>query len=261
MEKENKNRYVMVLMNKIMKVSLIIISLCLTFMGQCSNLVGNYKSKTLEITQLTTNTFVHTSILKIPNYGNFPCNGLVYINNNEAVVFDTPVDDATALELINWIEKELGCTIKAIVVNHAHDDCLGGLKAFHNKGIASYAYELALQFANRDGYVVPQNGFVGKLELEIGDTKIINGFVGEGHTFDNIISYMPDEKVMFGGCLIKEVGVGKGNVKFANLEQWSHTVTKIKERFTEVEFIVPGHGKSGGAELFDYTIELFKPEE
>ncbi len=71
-------------------------------------------------------------------------------------------------------------------------------------------------------------------------------------------TYIPGEKVLFGGCLIKEVGAGKGNLGDANTEEWPDTVRKIKQAYPEVKYVVPGHGKVGGLELLDYTIGRFE---
>ena len=43
----------------------------------------------------------------------------------------------------------------------------------------------------------------------------------------------------------------------ANTDKWSETVRKIKLKYPNAKLVIPGHGKSGGTELFDYTIELF----
>jgi metallo-beta-lactamase class B len=82
-------------------------------------------------------------------------------------------------------------------------------------------------------------------------------FFGEGHTKDNVVGYFPDDKAVFGGCLIKEVGSGKGNLEDANVAEWSQTVSKVKQFYPEAKIVIPGHGETGGTELFDYTIKLF----
>jgi len=46
----------------------------------------------------------------------------------------------------------------------------------------------------------------------------------------------------------------------ANAKEWSATVAKIKVEKPEVKIVIPGHGKTGGKELLDYTINLFKLE-
>ncbi len=223
-----------------------------------SSIAKNYKTETLVITKLTNQTFVHTTFLLSETFGRVPCNGLIFINKNEAIVFDTPPNDSVSVELINYIETKLKCKTKAVVINHFHADCLGGLKAFHQHNIPSYANLKTIELAKKDSVEVPQLGFDGKLELTLGNKKIINQFYGEGHTKDNIVSYIPTENVLFGGCLIKEVGAGFGNLNDANTKEWSNTVLKIKNTLPSLKHIVPGHGKVGGIELLDYTIEKFK---
>lgn len=217
-----------------------------------------YNSQTLDIQPLTKNTAVHISYLKTKTFGNVPCNGLIYFNKNEAIIFDTPSDNATSIELINWVEQQLKCSIKAVVINHFHIDCLGGIEAFHERNIPSYANEKTITLAMADSLTVPQNGFVNQLILDIGDQKVVNQFIGEGHTQDNIVSYIPSEKVLFGGCMVKGVGSGKGNLADANTTTWSNTALKTKATFPKAKYIIPGHGKVGGKELLDYTSKMFE---
>jgi len=183
---------------------------------------------------------------------------MIVLDKNEAVVFDTPTNNTTALELINWVEKNLDSKIKAVIPTHFHADCLGGLEAFHQQGIASYANYLTIQTAKSNNFTIPQNGFVDLLELKVGKQKIVAAFFGAGHTKDNVIGFFPREKIMFGGCLIKESGAGKGNLEDADTNQWPVSVAKIKAKYPDTKIIIPGHGKSGGTELLDYTINLFK---
>jgi metallo-beta-lactamase class B len=143
-------------------------------------------------------------------------------------------------------------------VNHFHNDCLGGLEAFHKKGITSYASKKTIELAQKDSVTVPQISFNEKLSLRIGKKEIVNQYLGEAHTKDNIISFIPSENTMFGGCMVKEINAGKGFLGDANEKEWSNTIRNIKKAFPTAQFIVPGHGKPGGQELLDYTIGLFE---
>lgn len=217
-----------------------------------------YQSKDLIITQLSENSYQHTSYLQTNDFGNVPCNGLIVSDNNEAVVFDTPTTNKSTDELISFIEQKLKCKINAVVPTHFHNDCLAGLEAFHNKKIPSYAYFKTIAMANADTLVAPKNSFTDSLILNVGSTNTITKFLGEGHTKDNVVAYFPKDKVMFGGCLIKEINAAKGFLGDANVADWSNTVAKVKKTYPTVQIIVPGHGKSGGKDLLDYTIKLFK---
>jgi len=212
-----------------------------------------FESEILRITQISRYVYQHTSYYN----GNIPCNGMVVVYQNKAIVFDTTIDDKSSSELIDWITESLNAEIIAVIPTHFHIDSLGGLNEFHNRGISSYAYYKTIQLAIENGLPVPQHGFGGIMELEIGDEKVNVAFMGEGHTSDNIIGYFTLENIMFGGCLIRNIGAGKGNIREANLEEWSGTVRNIRLRFPNVEKIIVGHGEIGGSELLDYTINLY----
>lgn len=250
-----------ILLENRMKSKLILLALLGILVMACGSskkLIYGKESQTLQIQQLTKNTFVHTSYLDIPNYGKFACNGLIYFNKDEAIIFDTPTTDSVSAELMGWIQNTMNKKIKAVVVNHFHEDCLGGLSVFHDAGIKSYANQATIELARREGNALPQAGFQQKLELHLGSSKVISEYLGPAHTMDNIISYLPSEHVLFGGCMIKSMGATKGNIQDANVSEWPRTIRTIRERYGNLQFVVPGHGEVGGKELLSYTIDLFE---
>lgn len=218
-----------------------------------------YQSDALKIKPLNNNVFAHISYLQTNDFGKVECNGMVYFNQDEAVVFDTPSDDVTSKELIEWIEKEQKKKIVAVVVTHFHIDCWGGLNQFHNSNIMSYASQKTIAIMNEKGLeLLPQHEFNNMIEIKVGDAFTQVKHFGAGHTIDNMIGYVPEEKALFGGCLVKSVNASKGNLEDADVSEWSTTVEKIKQEFPDLEIVIPGHGKSGGIELLDYTIQLFE---
>jgi metallo-beta-lactamase class B len=217
-----------------------------------------FKTDKLSINQIAPNAYQHISYKHTDEWGDVPCNGLVVCNNKESFVFDTPTDDSSALLLINWIQDSLHCNIKGVLPTHFHDDCLGGLNAFHNKGITSYGYYKTADLAKENKFAVPQITFQDSLVLKIGNEYISAKHFGEGHTKDNVVGYFPSEQVLFGGCLIKELDASKGYLGDANEAAWSNTVRLVKQSFPKVQVVVPGHGECGDKALLDYTIDLFK---
>lgn len=217
-----------------------------------------YASKDLIISQIAANSFKHTSFKQTNDFGNVPCNGLVVRNGNEVIVFDTPTGNDSSEELIKWIRDSLHCRVKAIIPTHFHDDCLGGLKAFHDKAIPSYANFKTIELARVNQLTVPKNGFRDSLILKVGSEHVIVKFPGEGHTRDNVVGYFPADRVMFGGCLVKELNASKGYLGDANLAAWSNTVERVRAMYPDVNVVVPGHGESGDRRLLDYTIDLFR---
>ena len=218
-----------------------------------------YETETLIVKKLTDHVYQHITFLNTQSFGRVPCNGMIVINSNEAVVFDTPADDNGSSELLNFISNKLNAKVTALVATHFHTDCVGGLKEFHTRNISSYANNLTIRFLNeKSNSVIPQHGFDGELELNVGNKKVVAGFLGEGHTRDNVVGYFPDEQVLFGGCLVKEMGAGKGNLEDADTLAWSGTMVNLKTKYPDLKIVIPGHGKTGGAELLDYTAQLFQ---
>lgn len=221
----------------------------------------SYTSDNLIVNELNDNVFNHISFLQTESFGKVACNGMVVINDGEALIFDTPTNNLASEELIRWLENVEKVTVKGVVITHFHDDCLGGLSAFHSKQIPSYATNQTISLARSSGAEVPINGFDESLTLAVGNQSVINSFMGEGHTKDNIVSYYPAGKTLFGGCLVKTSGATKGFLGDANVAEWSTTVEKVKAAYPNIQTVIPGHGSIGGIELLDYTIRLFKTDK
>jgi len=226
------------------------------FSGFSQNTV--YKTKDLEILELTPSTYIHISYLTTNDFGRVSCNGLIVLDQKEAFVVDTPVEEKSSLELIQWIQLIKDAKLIGVLATHFHNDCLGGLKAFHEQGIQSFAFRETISLANLNDFEAPNSGFELNKEWKVGTKTIFSGFLGEGHTRDNVVCYVKEEKVLFGGCLVKELEASKGYIGDANLKEWSNTIDKVKNCFSESRWVVPGHGRAGGVELLDYTSRLFR---
>lgn len=229
-----------------------------TFTSTQQTSTPEYESENLIINKLSDHVYQHISYLNTDSFGRVPCNGMIVVNRGEAVVFDTPATNETSEELIGYLTGKLHVKIKGIVATHFHNDCVGGMEAFHQSGVPSYAENRTIAFLKNKGTPQPQNGFDTKLTLKVGNQKVYATYLGEGHTPDNVIGYFPEDKAMFGGCLIKEVGAGKGNLEDANVQAWTATVRKVKARYPQAKIVIPGHGEVGGTELLDFTVKLFE---
>lgn len=237
-----------------MKTCFALLVVCLYYGGFAQAPAVVYETKTLKILRLDEGVYQHISYLM----GSIACNGMVLADRGEALVFDTPAGDADTAELLDWITMELHCQTVGVVVNHFHTDCLGGLAEFHRRGIASYASEQTVDLARADSVELPKYAFAQSKTLKAGKIKVINSYFGEAHTRDNIVSYVPAKQTLFGGCMIKAMDAPYGNLADANTHTWSQTVTDIRSKYSELNWVIPGHGDAGGAELLDYTIRLFQ---
>jgi metallo-beta-lactamase class B len=232
----------------------------------CSNSVKSplnkveivYESEDLLIEKLSENIYQHTSYLQTNDFGKVACNGMIVVNNGEAIVLDTTTDTKTSADMIHFLVHELHLDIIGVVATHFHEDCVGGLDVFHDRNIPSYAHFRTIHLLKDSTKNIPQNGFEISLDLEVGKEKLKLDYFGEGHTTDNIVGYFPKEKALFGGCLVKEMNANKGYLGDANPEAWPFTIQKLKATYPEIKLVIPGHGKRGGKELLDYTIQLFQ---
>jgi metallo-beta-lactamase class B len=250
-------------MRKIYSVCLTLLILAIT--GLCS---VNAQSETnkllkisedLEVVMISDNAYIHISYLATPDGSRFPCNGLVYINDNEAYIIDTPVNDQITLDLINWIKNELEAEIAGVIVNHWHVDCMGGLNQVHQSGIKSYAHELTCEIAEAKNLPVPEFSFKDSLIIKTGQKEILCKYFGPAHTVDNIVVWIPEDEILFGGCMVRALSANtRGNISDADLDSWPETINKVIRRFGHARIVVPGHGESGGPELLIHTLDLVR---
>lgn len=211
----------------------------------------------IQLIRLTDNTFIHRSFKVFEGYGRIGSNGLIYLVDSTCVIFDTPVTTQTTVRLLDYLTKEQGYTVQALVVNHFHEDCTAGLDSVQARGILTYGSKKTVALCIAEGTTAPQKKFGRKKVLKLGGQQIVNYHPGPGHTVDNIVTYLPSEKVLFGGCLIKTMGAGRGNTADADVSKWSDTVERVQKKFPDATHIVPGHGHAGGRDLLEFTVELF----
>lgn len=226
-----------------------------------------YQDVDLKVVQVRPNIWVHESYI-IYKGDTVGCNGMVYLQKGKAMVFDCPTTDAAAEKLIKLIchgaansqKNKAPRSVAGVVVNHFHNDCLGSLVTFHKHKIKSYASNKTIELAKTDSTVkaIPQVGFDSLLVLNLGDKQVVNRFFGPAHTQDNITSYVPSEKVLFGGCQVKCLNADKGYLGDADTSAWSSTTLKLKKGYPQAKLVIPGHGQWGGVELLDYTERLFR---
>jgi len=82
-------------------------------------------------------------------------------------------------------------------------------------------------------------------------------FLGAGHSPDGIVTWCPDENILFGGCLMKSLDSNSiGNLSDADIKAWPGTMRKAKDKFRDVGIVIPGHGPIGDASIFDHTFQI-----
>lgn len=214
-------------------------------------------SNDLELIKLDNGIFIHVSYINMPQYGRVPANGLLIIDKKEALILDTPWNNQLTEQLFDWVKNNYDIEIKYVIINHFHDDNMGGLEAAHKKGAISYSLDITKDILKKKNKVLPIKTFSKELKLKSGNINIIADYPGAGHTVDNIVIWLPEQKILFGGCLIKSLSSKNlGNIEDADLKEWPKTVEKVLNKYNSAEIVIPGHGEYGDIELLKHTIEL-----
>ena len=239
--------------NKFFLNALLIILFFTTLLAQPKEIIVN---DGLTIIPISHNSYRHISYVDYKG-SKVPCNGLLYFNDNECLVVDTPISDSVSQELINWIRENKKVRIIGVVATHWHDDAAGGLQAFHNENIPSYSLEFTRDTLIIQNLPATQNVFTDSMKIKVGNKFAELYYPGPGHVKDNIVVWFEDEKALFGGCLVKEFKSNSiGYIGDADLNNWDKTLAKVKDKFHEAEVVIPGHGDTGGLELIDKSIEI-----
>ncbi len=214
-------------------------------------------SSDLELARISDNAFIHISYCTLPGYGRVGANGLIFIDKDQAFLFDTPWNDSLTSILVSYMEEHMGLKIQGFVPNHWHDDCMGGLGFLKTRGIKSWANQRTIEIAGEKGLPIPDHGFRDSLKIMLGEKSIHCYYYGPAHSMDNIVVWIPSEKILFPGCICKSLdSQSLGNISDGDLSEYPMTVDRITDRFRDAKIIIPGHGSFGGTELLTFTRSL-----
>lgn len=214
-------------------------------------------SEDLELIRISENALIHVSSAVLPGYGRVFANGLIYTDRHKAYLFDTPWNNAQTELLVTFLEKEMRLKIKVFVPNHWHEDCIGGLGYLKSRRIRSFANHLTCDIARKEGLPVPDREFIDSLFLNPGKREILCYTPGAAHSMDNIVVWIPSEKILFPGCICKSLDTSNlGNTADGDTASYPVTVDWIIRKFPDAETVIPGHGSCGGPELLTHTRKL-----
>jgi metallo-beta-lactamase class B len=214
-------------------------------------------SQDIELIQISQHSYVHVSYDQVPGYGRVGSNGYLYTDDGTALLFNTPMNDTLTKQLVTWITDSMKLHIAGFVANHWHSDGIGGLKYLETIGIPTYASNKTITLAKTNNLPVPRNGFIDSLILHIGDLVTVSTYYGPSHTSDIIVTWIPSEKILYGGCMVKEMhSETLGNIADADLAEWPKTIARVIAAYPSAVIVIPGHGAIGGRELLQHTLDV-----
>jgi metallo-beta-lactamase class B len=202
---------------------------------------------TVWLGQLTPNVWLYT-VSKIldeaPGY--YPANGAIVVNGDHSIFIDTGWLPYQTVQILDAWKKLGKPPITTALVTHFHVDRLGGIPALQARGIPSYGNPLTIGLAIDTGFAPPKPLHdLEKMPVKFGNVEAF--YPGPGHTLDNIVAWIPSDRVLFGGCLIKSTtSHGLGNVADANVAAWPTTMKTLAAQYPNPKHVIPGHGTIHG---------------
>ncbi len=194
---------------------------------------------------------MHTSFEVVNGWGTVTKYGLVVVINNDAYLIDTPFTAQDTEKLVKWFE-ERGYTIKGSISSHFHSDSTGGIAWLNAQSIPTYASQLTNKLLKKEGKAQAKNAFSGP-SFWLVKNKIEVFYPGPGHTPDNLVVWLPEQKILFGGCFVKPDGLG--NLGDANVKVWPKSAKVLMSKYSEVKIVVASHSGVGDASFLTRTWE------
>ena len=208
---------------------------------------------------------------------NFISNAGFVITPAGVVVVDALGSPILAQKLIAEIKKISNQKIVAVIVSHYHADHVYGLQEFKKIGAKIYAQgegrnylssETAKQrliasridfapWVNANTQLIPADIWIDqKTQLTVGGVEFFISRVGPAHAPEDLMVYVPSEKVLFAGDL-----VFRGRIPFvgnADSKGWLVALDEIGKLSPQV--VIPGHGaySTNPAQDIAFTREYLK---
>ena len=190
---------------------------------------------------------------------NFISNAGFVVTPGGVVVVDALGSPILAQKLIAEIKKVTNQKVVAVIVSHYHADHVYGLQEFKKIGATIYAQgegrnylssETAKQrliasridfspWVNANTKLISADVWIDqKTKLTIGGIDFYITRVGPAHAPEDLMVYVPSEKVLFAGDL-----VFRGRIPFvgnADSKGWLHALDEIEQ--LKPNIVIPGHG-------------------
>ena len=190
---------------------------------------------------------------------NFVSNAGFVITRDAVVVIDALGSPPLARQLLAAIRLLTDKPVSHVIVTHYHADHIYGLQSFKAVGARVLAHQAAREYLNSDTarlrleasraelapwidgdtqLIAADEWLIAGRTLEVGKVRFDILPVGPSHTPEDLVIYLPQEKVLFAGDL-----VFRNRIPFvgqADSRQWIKALDALLAFDTSA--IVPGHG-------------------
>jgi glyoxylase-like metal-dependent hydrolase (beta-lactamase superfamily II) len=190
---------------------------------------------------------------------NFISNSGFVVTPKGVVVIDALGSPALAQKLIKEVKQVTSQKIVAVIVTHYHADHVYGLQEFKKIGATIYAQQEGVNYiasdtakqrliasrvdfapwVNESTKLTPADVWIDKeYKLTVGGVEFLITRVGPAHAPEDLVIYVPSEKVLFAGDL-----VFRGRIPYvgnADSKGWLLALDQF-DKF-KPQILIPGHG-------------------
>ena len=199
------------------------------------------------------------SALGSPANQNFISNAAFVVTPAGVVVIDALGSPALATRLVAEIRKITPLPITHVILTHYHADHIYGLQTFKALGARIIAHGAAREYLNSDAarlrleasrhelapwvnqdtrLVAAHEWIDGEKALVVGGVRFLLKPVGPSHTPEDLVVYLPGEKVLFAGDL-----VFRSRIPYVGKADSRHWIAALDALLAfDAQVIVPGHG-------------------
>lgn len=212
----------------------------------------------LKITHLINDYYIYTTYNKYQD-NLIPANGMYIVTDNGVVLLDTPWDTTQFQPLLDSIKMRHHKDVVLCIATHWHSDRTDGLEYYKQKDIKTYTTVLTDDLCKENNKKRAAYLMAKDTVFNVGSCTFETYYPGEGHTKDNIVIWFNNEKILYGGCLIK--GADAKNLGYlgdANTKEYETTLRSVKSKYPSPKFIIISHSDWNNTNSLNHSIKLAK---
>ncbi len=188
-----------------------------------------------------------------------PSNSMYMVTSKGVVLFDTPWDSTQFQPLLDSIKLKHDKEVVLCISTHFHGDRTAGLEYYRKKGIKTFTTVQTDGLSKKGGNKRAEFLMYKDTVFKVGEHSFQTYYGGQGHSPDNIIIWVPKEKILYGGCLVKSTDADDlGYLGDANVKEWPTTIKNIQQRFVHPVYIIPGHDGWSSNQSLIHTLNLLQ---
>lgn len=215
----------------------------------------------LTISHLVNDYYVFTTC-KVFKGSRYPSNGMYVVTNDGIVLIDMPWDQTQFQPLLDSIVRRHNKKVILAIATHYHDDRTAGFDFYKNQGIKTYSSKQTFDLCKKFNQKQAGFYFTKDTTFTIGNKNFQIYYPGKGHTEDNIVIWCNNEKVLYGGCLVKSIeNNGLGNIADADLMEWPLSVKRVMNKFSNHRYVVTGHFSWKSNMSLEHTLKLLQDHQ